>query len=169
MSTSGLTKPVFSKVNDIQAGKHCYNVYCRVVEVNYSTTTRPSGDVLKICEGIVADESGSANFKFEGDNVALITKGATIAIRNGRSDVIQEHIKLGVDKFGRVTPEDAKLVPSTNTEKNISSIAYTLSKAAGERSRGPRGGDRAERSERGDRGRNAGGQRRDRDRSRDRR
>ena len=123
------TKPVFSNITDIKPGMHCYNVYCKVVKVDHSVVIRQSGDRLQICEGLVADHTGCANFKFEGENCDYVKEGAVIAIRNGRSDVIQEHIRLEVDKFGRVTVEDAGNVGKVSTADNISDHAYVRREA----------------------------------------
>ena len=120
-----LEKPVFCKVKDIRPGVHCYNVYCKVLKATHSTITRLSGDILKIVEGVVADSTGSANFKFEGDHTANVKEGATIAIRNGRSEVVDEHIRLETDRFGKISVEDAKSVSSPlETKYSISTEAY---------------------------------------------
>jgi hypothetical protein len=43
------------------------------------------------------------------DNAHLVSKGSVIALRNGRSEVVQEHIRLELDKFGKVTLEHVSL------------------------------------------------------------
>lgn len=52
---------------------------------------------------VVADETGSANAFFKGDNVKLIKKDNVIAIRNGKIRLIKDHISLELDIFGRIT------------------------------------------------------------------
>ena len=96
------TKPVFSKIENIKPGVHCFNVYCKVLKAAHSSITRQTGDKLIICEGVVADSTACANFRFEGENAEFLKEGMIIAIRNGRSEVVQEHVRLEVDKFGRV-------------------------------------------------------------------
>ena len=145
-----MEKPVFVKISQIKPAHHCYNVYVRVVKATHSTITRLSGDILKIVEGVVADDSGCANFKFEGDHTTHIKEGATIAIRNGRSEVVDEHIRLETDRFGKISVEDAKTVSSANTKDNISAEAYQK-KARAPAEGGRRGGER--RDEEGGRGR----------------
>merc|ERR1711862_652348 len=56
-----LQKPYFCKINDIKPGRHCYNVYCRVVKVNSSEITKFNGEVIRIADGVVGDETGVAN------------------------------------------------------------------------------------------------------------
>ena len=118
-----LTKPVFEKLQSLKVGRHCYNVYAKIVKATFSEITRQSGDIIKVCEGVLADSTGCANFRFEGDNAA-IKEGQTVAIRNGRNEVVNEHIRLEVDKFGRVTQEEASQVGQVNTTFNLSEEAY---------------------------------------------
>ena len=121
-----LQKPTFVKIADIKPGKHCYHVFGKVLKVAVTETTRMSGDKVRIADGIIGDETGTAAFHFEGPAVDQVTTGAVIAIRNGRSDVVSEHISLQVDKFGKVTREDAAHVKSVDEapNKNISSVEY---------------------------------------------
>ena len=124
MQNKELQKPTFIKIAEIVPGRHCYHVYGKILEVKTSNITRLSGDVIKIAEGKIADDSGCANFRFEGKNVDLLKQGGVVAVRNGRSEVVDEHIRLEVDKFGKISTEDASNVKSTNTERNISAVPY---------------------------------------------
>ena len=121
-----LQKPIFVKIADVKPGRHCYHVYGKVIKATFTETTRMSGDKVKIADGVIGDETGTAAFHFEGPAVEQITVGGVIAIRNGRSDVVDEHISLQVDKFGKVTKEDAAHVKSVDEApgKNISAIEY---------------------------------------------
>ena len=119
-----LRKPSFIKISEILPGAHCYHVYGKVVKATHSELKRISGDLVKIVDGVIADESGSANFHFEGPNADLITQGIVVAVRNGRSEVVEEHIRLELDKFGKLTKEDSSLIKSTNEKNNISDVSY---------------------------------------------
>ena len=122
-----LKKPVFSKIRDIRPGQHCYHIYGKVIKSTPGTITRISGDEVQIVDGIIADESGSAAFHFEGENnIATVPVGAIVAIRNGRCEVVDEHIRFEVDKFGKVTTESADKVKTANTadKDNISNVPY---------------------------------------------
>ena len=59
-----------------------------------------------------------------GDHAKLVKEGATIALRNGKSNVVNEHILLEMDRFGKVSVEDDSKVKSTNIEKNISGATW---------------------------------------------
>lgn len=123
-STAPLTKPNFIKVNEIRPAGHCYHVYVKVLTATVNEITRLSGDKVNIVEGTVADDSASANFHFEGDFKDLMKPGNVVAIRNGRSEVVENKIRLEIDKFGKVSVEDASTVSGTNEETNISDQVY---------------------------------------------
>jgi len=64
------------------------------------------------------------DFRLVGDNVDKIAQNMVISIRNGRSEVVDEHIRLEVDKFGKVQEEKETTIDRTKVEENISSYAY---------------------------------------------
>ena len=119
-----LQKPIFCKVADLKPGKHCYNVYCKVMKVNQSEITKFNGEVVVIADGVVGDETGVANFRLVGDNVNKVKEGSIVSFRNGRSEVVDEHIRLEIDKFGKVTDEPDKTFDGIKNENNISAFAY---------------------------------------------
>merc|ERR1711862_829293 len=118
-----LQKPYFCKINDIKPGRHCYNVYCQVLSVNASEITKFNGEVIRIADGVVGDETGVANFRLVGENCDLVKESQCISIRNGRSEVVDEHIRLEVDKFGKISSEE-KTFASVKNDNNISAFAY---------------------------------------------
>lgn len=118
-----LKKPVFSTIDQIAPAKHCYNVYATVVEAKVFERDGKGGKV-PVIEGVVGDESACANFRFVGEQFAWVKAGKVIAIRNGLSSVVDEHILLEVDKFGRVTEEAGHKIEKVKNEKNISSTPY---------------------------------------------
>merc|ERR1711976_9932 len=124
MSSTRLQKPTFCKITDIKAGRHCYNVYCRITELNASEITKFNGEVIRIADGVVGDETGVANFRLVGDNVDKVKTNMVVSIRNGRSEVVDEHIRLEVDKFGKVQEEAAVTIGEVKSSENISSYAY---------------------------------------------
>ncbi len=114
MNNEGLSKPNFCKLEDIRPGVHCYNVYCVVVACEIMETTTPRGDKLVIATGKVGDETGTLDFKLKNEHTKLLKVGSTIALRNGKSNVIEECILLELDKFGKVSEETLKI---NNAEK----------------------------------------------------
>ena len=129
MDNTRLERPKYTKIADIRPGVHCFFVFGKILKATHSEITRISGDKVRICEGVIGDDSGCATFHFEGSNADLVSTGAVVSIRNGRSEVIDEHIRLEVDKFGKIAKEDASNVKSVNEKNDISSVAYERQQA----------------------------------------
>ena len=84
-----------------------FNAYVRVEEVtNTSTVVRRDGQTAPLVEGLVGDETGVISFRVIGEYAHLLVKGKVVAWRNGISEVFDEHQRLSLDKFGRLTVED---------------------------------------------------------------
>ena len=111
------------KVADIQPAHHCYNIYAKIIEAKVAERDGKKGKV-SVVEGLLGDESATANFRLSGEHTTLIKEGEVVAVRNGLSNVISEHILLELDKFGRVTLENDHKMGEINQEKNISKFAY---------------------------------------------
>ena len=121
----GLRKPEFQEISTISPGKHCYHVYGKVMEVNKKEKTKFNGETVSYIEGVIADESGCANFRFQSDKADIVKKGAIIAIRNGKSNVFDEHIVLEIDRFGKVSSEKVA-INTVNIKNNISDTLWEL-------------------------------------------
>lgn len=144
-----LKKPVFSTIDQIAPAKHCYNVYATVVEAKVSERDSKGGKV-PVIEGVVGDETACANFRFVGEQFAWVKAGKVIAIRNGLSSVVDEHILLEVDKFGRVTEEAGHKIDKVKNEKNISSTPYVKKVRDEKRDNRDNRGPHRERNDRGE-------------------
>ena len=123
-SETKLKDPLFVKVNEIKPGKHCYNVFVKIITATESERTNRGGEKVKVIEGTVADETSAAQFKFVGEHTKLIQVGNVIAIRNGRSSIVDEHIILELDKFGKVTLEPTVRIDNTKSDQNISDTKW---------------------------------------------
>ena len=123
MTEIPLRKPTFSKVNDISPARHCYNIYGKIVEAHFSEKEIKTGH-LRIVDGVIGDETGCAKFKLIGENAQKVVVGKVYAFRNGLSSVVDEHILLELDRFGRITEEPQIEIREVNTKKNISQVAY---------------------------------------------
>ena len=118
-----LRPAVFCAIAEIQPGVHCYHVYGKVMSVKEVQRKKVGGDGGTQIEGVIADKSGCARFRFPAEQAGAVKENAIIAIRNGKSTVVDEHILLEVDRYGRITAESVD-VGTPNTERNISDIAW---------------------------------------------
>ena len=103
METKTLKKPVFIKINQLEPIKHCYNIYCQVMDVTVTKSENSRGQEQVVAEGVVADETGCVKFRLRNEHTTHIKKGAVIALRNGRSNIVDDTILLDLDKFGKVS------------------------------------------------------------------
>mmetsp|Transcript_12778 Transcript_12778/g.10921 ORF Transcript_12778/g.10921 Transcript_12778/m.10921 type:complete len:163 (-) Transcript_12778:376-864(-) len=154
-----LTKPVFIKAKQLKPGQHGYNVYLRVEDVQRDKATRADGSTLEIAEALCGDETASVRVRAIGDNASKLIKGKLIAIRNGRSEVFKERMRLEIDRWGRITDEPNAKIETVNVKDNLSDIEYETKfvKVSG---RGGAGGNRG--GNRGGRGGRRGNARRGR-------
>ena len=79
---------------------------------------------MRIADGQVGDETGIANFRLVGENVDKVKEGSICSFRNGRSEGVDEHIRLEVDKFGKIADEPEKTFENIKNDNNISAFAY---------------------------------------------
>ena len=121
MEGSNLQKPHFIKLNEIKPASHCYNVYVKVVEAKMSKfNSLNKNNDLNVVEGKVADETSCANFRIIGEHCEHLKVGNIVALRNGKSVVVDEHIVLQMDRFGKVSLESEHKMENVNTSVNIS-------------------------------------------------
>jgi len=155
--TITLRKPQFINVDSLKPGRHGYNVYLKVIDVNFEKANKADGTTLEIAEVLAGDETGVVKVRAIGENASKFTKGKVIAIRNGRSEVFKERMRLEVDKWGKITEEPNHEVKSVKTDNNLSEVEYEMKVV---RVPGGRGGDReGNREEGGERRGGRGGYR----------
>ena len=119
-----LVKPEFIKISDIRPGVHCYHIYAKIVSAGRSQTTQKSGKKVQVVEGVLADDSGCANFRFCGAHAMNLTVGSTVAVRNGRSNLVDGHLLLELDQFGRVNKVPSSPLKQVNVDHNISNVFW---------------------------------------------
>ena len=79
-----------------------------MTKVDITKTISNRGQEIITALGVVSDDTASANFRLRNEHTKDLKEGVCIALRNGKSNVIDEHILLDLDKFGKVTLEDVK-------------------------------------------------------------
>ena len=73
-------------------------------------------------------------------------EGATLAFRNGRSTVFDKHMRLEIDRWGKISVEDIT-IEEVNMENDLSATEYETRTVmvSGGRRRGGRGRGRGRR------------------------
>ena len=121
-----LRKPKYIKINDIAPGKHCYHVYAKIVSLTKTESVNNNGEKFEVAEGRLGDESGVANFLLRGPHAANLEEGQIVSLRNGKSNVVNDHIRLELDRFGKVSQEPDVQIESVDLNNDISAEEYVL-------------------------------------------
>lgn len=82
--------------------------YAKVVSSQINEVPRISGDKLIVAEGQLGDETGVINFRVVGDFAGKLGKDRIVAVRNARSEVFQEHMRIELDRWGKISEEKVK-------------------------------------------------------------
>ena len=97
------------------------------------------GEHKKFATCVLGDAKGCISFYAKNEQLELIKEGATVTLRNAHANVFKEHIRLEVDKWGKIEKSNEN-IGDVNTTNNLSEVAYEL--VDGGNRRGGRGGRR---------------------------
>mmetsp|Transcript_13800 Transcript_13800/g.9942 ORF Transcript_13800/g.9942 Transcript_13800/m.9942 type:complete len:142 (+) Transcript_13800:21-446(+) len=140
MEKTPLKKPVFITTKDVEPGSRVnmhlqvQSINVKMERLNYNGTKRRDAEV------IVGDQHGCLVFFARNEQIDLLQVGRSITVRNAHANVVYDHIRLEVDKWGKLE-KGVVDVPSVNLSNNLSETEYELVPPAGGR-RGGRGGRR---------------------------
>lgn len=119
-----LSDPIFNKIKDIQPGKSGYNLYLKVVskavliDIKRLDSTR-----VAIADFVIGDETGIIKMRLRNDEyIDMINEGMTIIIRNCKIPVVNGHMRMIVDAFGKIEVSKDHLISQVNKEKDLSSL-----------------------------------------------
>ena len=89
---------------------------------------RYDGSLIRQAECVVGDEQGVIDMLAINDQIDKVKIGEVITVRNGLAKVLKEtgHIKLIVDKWGKVETAQGVNIGNINLSNNISAVEYEL-------------------------------------------
>ena len=73
--------------------------------MNIVNIMRMDGSSFRIADIVCGDETGISNLRIKGDVISELDIGDVIAIRNGRIMIVKGHVRLEIDRWGKITPE----------------------------------------------------------------
>lgn len=119
-----LKKAAFGKVSDIKPDSRGLNLKVKVL----ATPTEVESKGGKFWEVLAGDASGTVMLSLRDSQKDLATEGAVLAVRNAGVKMVTGHIRLAVDKWGKIEPADEPLEEEVENspEKNVSSTEYEL-------------------------------------------
>eukprot|EP00920_Eleutheroschizon_duboscqi_P032297 GHVT01077898.1.p2 GENE.GHVT01077898.1~~GHVT01077898.1.p2 ORF type:complete len:141 (-),score=12.25 GHVT01077898.1:334-756(-) len=98
-----------------------------------------SGRKTRLAEVLAGDETGCIIITLRDEQVDLCQPGATVVVRNGYVHMFDQHMRLGVDKWGKIAAADEPADFQIDTTINMSDQEYQLISVGGS-ARGGRGG-----------------------------
>ena len=121
-----LADPIFNKVKDIQPGKSGYNLYLKVVSKAVLIDIKRLDETrVAIADFMVGDETGMIKMRLRNDEyIDMINEGNTIIARNCKIPVVNGHMRMIVDAFGKIEVSKVNNVGEVNKEKDLSQIQY---------------------------------------------
>jgi replication factor A1 len=86
---------------------------------------RYDGSKIRQADVLVGDQYGSVILVAKNEQLDLISEGAVITVRNCHANVVKEHLRLEVDRWGKIEASNEK-INSVNTANNLSDVEYEL-------------------------------------------
>jgi len=119
-------KAKFGKVSNIKPDSAGLNLLLKVVGEQMVVETKAG----KFFEVQCGDASGTIVVSFREQQKDIAGKGAIIAVRNGGAKMINSHVRLAVDKWGKIEASEEAFEGEVemDEEKNISATEYELVK-----------------------------------------
>lgn len=119
-----LKKATFGKVTSIEPNSKGLNLKMKVLEEPKEVESKGG----KFYEVLCGDPSGTVVLSLRDHQKADIGENSIVIVRNAAVKMVQGHIRLAVDKWGKVEKSDEGLDEEVNKEpaKNISLTEYEL-------------------------------------------
>eukprot|EP00997_Jenningsia_sp_PLL12_P008873 NODE_5719_length_556_cov_64.011834_g4981_i0.p1 GENE.NODE_5719_length_556_cov_64.011834_g4981_i0~~NODE_5719_length_556_cov_64.011834_g4981_i0.p1 ORF type:complete len:107 (+),score=4.50 NODE_5719_length_556_cov_64.011834_g4981_i0:112-432(+) len=86
---------------------------------------RFDGTKMQYADCLVGDAFGCCNMVAKNEQLDIIKEGSVITIRNAHSNVVQEHLRIEVDRWGKIE-QSKETVGEVNTNNNLSQVEYEL-------------------------------------------
>ena len=86
---------------------------------------RYDGTQIRQAEVLVGDQYGCVKLIARDSQLDIIKEGSVITVRNAHANVVNEHLRLEVDRWGKIEASKEK-VDSVNTANNLSDVEYEL-------------------------------------------
>lgn len=119
-----LKKAKFDKVSSLNPDSKGLNLKVKVVEAPEKIDVKGK----EFYEVLVGDESGTVVMSLRDNQKEMCTEGSVLAVRNAAVRMVQGHIRLLVDKWGKVEPLEGETMDEVlkDKDKNVSATEYEL-------------------------------------------
>merc|ERR1712032_821231 len=123
-----LLEPTYTKVKDILPGKCGYNLIVKVVTKNVLIDiVRLDTTRVVIADFVIGDETGIVKMRLRNENfVDIINQGQTIIIRNCKVPIVNQHMRMQVDAFGKIENCNDHHIKEVLMEKDLSDLSMII-------------------------------------------
>ena len=80
---------------------------------------------IRQADCLVGDQYGCVNMVAKNEQLDIFKEGDVITVRNCHANVVNEHLRLEVDRWGKIEKSQVG-IKSVNTGKNLSDVEYEL-------------------------------------------
>jgi ssDNA-binding replication factor A large subunit len=100
----------------------------RVVSVHITKERkRYDGTLVRQADVVVGDSNGVVDMVARNDQIDMIKKDQVILVRNCHANVVNEHIRLEVDRWGKIESSSSdKVTDVPEVGNNLSAVAYEV-------------------------------------------
>lgn len=111
-------KAVFGKVGKINPGSKGLNLKMKVLG--------DPAEAGKFMEVLAGDDSGTVVLSLREEQSKGVTSGSTVTVQNGSVTMVKGHVRVVVDKWGKIEQSEEAFEGEVNKDKNVSSTEYEL-------------------------------------------
>ena len=114
------------KIGDLTTYSRGVNTVAKVIsktEVR-EVTSRSDGTSHRVCEALIADETGSVYMSLWDDNVDSVVEDQVLQVSNGYINLFRGSMRLNIGKYGSYEEIEEAPFADVNLDNNLSSRQY---------------------------------------------
>ncbi len=114
------------KIGDLTTYSRGVNTVAKVIsktEVR-EVTSRSDGTSHRVCEALIADETGSVYMSLWDDNVDSVVEDQVLQVSNGYINLFRGSMRLNIGKYGSYEEVEEAPFADVNLDNNLSSKQY---------------------------------------------
>ena len=126
MSNNNEKSDELVKIGDLTTYSRGVNTVAKVIsktEVR-EVTSRSDGSSHRVCEALIADETGSVYMSLWDDNVDNVVEDQVLQVSNGYINLFRGSMRLNIGKYGSYEEVEEAPFADVNLDNNLSSRQY---------------------------------------------
>jgi len=126
-----LTKPTFSKVEDLSPASVGFNLIVKVGKIKpIMNRLNLDGNRLRISEAVIGDATACIILSLRNDQINVVAEGNSLILRNAKIDMVNNgYMRVAIDRWGLIEKVDeSQAADEINLKNNLSEVEYELVK-----------------------------------------